>query len=153
MKAPFAALLIILAVTLTSGCGGPGSRGQPSEEGAWLGEGTFHAAVGTEKVTAQLEILSDGTYRFLMLEPRVLMMMGVETGEWSRTDELLNLTPSGDQTGGGGLFSQVPKDFRPKTLIIEPDNAAFLLKDEEMDMRFLPNPEATMQLRERGEVD
>lgn len=120
--------------------------------GAWLGEGTFRAQQGTQQVKAQLELLAGGTYRFMVIEPRVLMMVvGLEKGNWQRTDELLNLNPFPDQSNSnGGVFNKAPKNFRPKSLTIDGDT--FLLQDDQMNLRFTPNPKATEKLAKRGEI-
>lgn len=153
MRIPFisASALILL---LSAGCGDSGVGGESGIEGAWLGEGTFHADAGTQDMKAQLEILSDGTYRFMVIEPRVLMLMGAEEGDWTRADRQLDLTPTNnDSGGGGGLLARAPRNFQPKSLTIGEDNDALVLLDDKMEMRFEPNAEATKKLRQGGEVD
>lgn len=145
---------ILLTVLLLTGCSDPGRIVGPQGEGAWLGEGTFQAGPGSLEVKGQLELLSDGTYRFLVLEPPLLMALGVESGTWTRTDHQLDLTPTKDQTGSGiAAIAEVPKTFRPKSLTIEKGNAAMNLHDGPMNLRFVPNAEATKKLREQGEVE
>lgn len=142
-------LLLLLPLFL----GGCGASNPESEEGAWLGEGKFSAHGRALDVKAQMELLSDGTYRFFVMEPPILMMGGMETGEWVREGQRLDLVPTEDQVSeGGGVLGSVPKTFRSKTMTIEEDNAAIVFKDGPMSMRFTPNPGVTKKLRESSEV-
>lgn len=154
MRLAILSALIFLVSTAAIGCGERGADPRTSLDGAWLGEGTFHASAGEQGVKAQLELLSDGTYRFLIIEPRVLMLAGMEKGKWTVKGQQLDLAPEPAQTSeGGGILSQAPRDFRPKTLTIESDMSALLLDDSKMDLRFTPNEEATKKLREKGDVE
>ena len=154
------ALALSLAVSLLclASCGK--SSGPPRLEGAWLGEGEFSVSAGSKGVKAQLEILSDGTYRFLILEPRILMMAGVEKGNWSRDGELLTLTPVNEKKEGDDSKKSVletlrkssPEKLRVKKLIIADDLSSLTLSDGPLALQFTPNEEATQRLEEAGDV-
>lgn len=160
--------LIALGIVFTGGCtnatdsreasaDGPAISAPTvaSAHGAWLGEGAFTAPEGTQEIKAQLELLQDGTYRFMVIEPRALMMVvGLEKGKWKLEGESLDLAPFPDQTSEGtgklGALNSAPKNFRPKTLSVDGD--AFVLKDAQMNLRFSPNLKATEKLREVGDI-
>lgn len=162
-------VLLVMCALITGGCSESETSSVKASEntatsstatvspdhGAWLGVGTFRATEGTQQIKAQLELLANGTYRFMVIEPRVLMLLvGLEKGKWQRTGKQLNLNPFPDQTskdtGKPGILNKAPKNFRPKSLSIQGDT--FLLKDEQMDLQFEPNPKATEKLRKSGEI-
>ena len=146
--------LILFVVCLTS-CSEPSQL-----EGAWLGEGTFSVSAGSKKVKAQLEILSDGTYRFLILEPRILMITGMEKGTWSREGALLTLSPVNEKMkrddSKKSVFSNLrkssPAKLRVKQLTLVDGLSSMTLSDGPLELKFTPNVKATRKLEEAGEV-
>lgn len=162
MKAPF--LCIVFILLGFSSCGKRG--GPPRLEGAWLGEGTFSVSAGSKDVKAQLEILPDGSYRFLFLEPGILMMSGMEQGVWTREGEVLTLTPgdgkSDEETAEeegvkDGVFETLrkspPKNLRVKQLKIGDDLGSMTMSDGPLELEFTPNPEATRKLEQAGDLN
>ena len=169
-----AALLTIAVTTLlAAGCddaSAPGADASAaaaaptSVHGAWLGEGTFNAEAGTTEVTAQLELLSDGTYRFMILQPRVLALAGAEKGQWTTQGSTLHLKPDEEkpatpnpQTGEKPsvmdvLRSSSPRELREKDLSVANDFSSLTLDDGKMQLRFRPNPTATAKLKAAGEI-
>lgn len=144
-------LPIIMLAFILSAC----SSGTTELPGAWLGEGKFNAAQGSMDVKAQLEILPDGTYRFLVIEPGILALAGVERGKWSQSGDLLNLTPDPEEQGDDNrsiLFRSAPRNFQPKTLRVVGQIKSLELADGPMQVTFTHNPKATASLREAGEL-
>lgn len=150
--------VLILCVICNAACSK--RSGPPQLEGAWLGQGEFSASAGSKTMKAQLEILSDGSYRFLILEPRVLMMAGVEKGDWVREGNRLTLTPvkekEKEDKSNKSVFETLrktsPVELRVKQLTIADDLSALVLSDGPMELEFAPNEEATRKLIESGEV-
>jgi hypothetical protein len=157
----------VLAVTL-AGCENFSSTPK-TLEGAWMGEGAFHSRMGQMDVKAQLELLSDGTYRYLILEPGILTMTGPENGDWQREDQTLTLTPvverpdppaeseDGGEESGKSALQGLQKGFaaseRPqKTLTIADNLSKLEMRDGKIRLTFKPNPEATAKLISAGEV-
>ncbi|MEX0653712.1 MAG: hypothetical protein WD534_06485 [Phycisphaeraceae bacterium] len=150
-------LLTLLLAGLLIGC--DRSPAPPTTlEGAWLGEGEFRVSRGSQEVTAQLELLSDGSYRFLVLEPSIMALTGTERGVWSREGQTLTLTPGiPERDPGGSVFQQLRDDSPdadrpPKTLVIAVDLADLQFDDGPMHLTFRPNPEATASLQAAGDV-
>lgn len=149
-----AAILLLLA------CGGeetaerenPGASAAPQLEAAWLGTGQFAASMGDAAVKAQLEILTGGDYRFLILEPKALMLAGIEEGTWTREEQTLHLQPLTDEKEKSGILRGAPRDFRPKTLAIAEDLSELVLQDDKMNMTFKLNEKASAKLRAEGEI-
>ncbi len=130
--------------------------------GAWLGEGTFSTRAGAADIQAQLEILSDGSYRFLIIKPTVLAMTGMETGSWTLDADQLILQPTAEQADPeadekGSVLQQIrrasPAKLRIKSLQVTADFSVLELSDGPMQVTFLPNDEVTKKLIESGEVD
>lgn len=148
MKSPLIAFLAVVLISIPA-CSKPGRT--PALEGAWLGEGEFSASAGSVTVKAQLEILKDGTYRYLILEPRILALTGAESGTWSRDGQSLVLQPVNEkaeatETGTsvfGKLRESSPQDLRVKKMSIAGDLGSLTLSDGPMDIVFQPNPAAT----------
>ncbi len=138
--------LFILSALFLSGCS------ERTLLQAWLGEGEFTIRGRSLDVKAQLEILEDGTYRYLILEPGIIAMMGMETGTWQENGSDLDLSPNQGSTEAGGILGSTPRDFNPKTLSIEGNYSRLILDDGAMQITFKPNPEATKKLRANGEV-
>jgi hypothetical protein len=151
-------LHIVFILICLSSCGD--RNGPPRLEGAWLGEGIYSTTAGSKDVKAQLEILSDGTYRFLILEPSVLMLTGMEKGNWTRDGSLLTLSPvngkSEEKGDGKSVFETLrkssPENLRVKNLTLADDLSFLNLSDGPMELEFYPNAEATRKLEEAGEV-
>lgn len=151
---------IVLAVGLVvlGSCDITSSSSAPAQlEGAWLGTGQFTAAAGKMDMKAQLEILPSGEYRYLIIEPAVMMMAGMEEGNWTRNGDDVNLTPvekaADDPTKKKSvLFGAAPRNFQPKTLTIEGNFKSLKLDDGPAQLTFHQNEEATARLRERGEM-
>lgn len=144
-------ILFFLLPIFLAGC----SDSRPSQlQAAWLGEGQYSSSAGNADVKAQLEILDNGTYRFLILEPRVLMLAGMEEGTWAEAGGKVDLTPVEKPAGEkrSGLFSTTPRNFRPKTLTVEGDYSKLVISDDEFEMDFLLNEKATDKLVENGEI-
>ena len=107
-----------------------------------------------------MEILSDGTYRYLILEPRVLMLAGMEKGNWNREGELLTLSPAKEKAEDDGAKKSVfetlrkssPENLREKQLSLADDLSTMSLSDGPMQLEFTPNAEATRKLEEAGDV-
>lgn len=154
---PFLNIVICMACLLPLGCTqGSSPTGKASPQGAWLGEGEFQASAGSTDVKAQLEILKDGTYRFLILEPRVLMLAGIEKGHWTESNGELRLAPDEALSSEGQLSvlaPQTPRNFRPKALAISPGYTSLRIEDGQWSATFLPNEEPTAKMREAGEID
>ncbi len=153
----FLIIMICMTCVLPLGCSqGSSPTGKASPQGAWLGEGEFQASAGSTTVKAQLEILNDGTYRFLILEPRVLMLAGMEKGHWTESNGALRLAPDealSSERQLSVLAPQAPRNFRPKTLTISPGYTSLRIEDGQWKATFLPNEEPTTKLREKGEID
>lgn len=167
-------LVLLLGIGLC-GCGG-GSAVPATLEGAWLGKGLFHADAGDAEVTAQLELLSDGTYRYLILKPAILALTGLEEGTWHREGQSLTLIPGsaaveepGDsaeeeiETNADGKpkLSSVFQKLRqtnsqepqpPRTLTIAEDLSHLTFDDGKLELTYTYNVKATANLRERGDV-
>ncbi len=151
-------LCLVFALMFLSSYGKRG--GSPQLEGAWKGEGTFSASAGSMDAKAQLEILSDGTYRFLILEPKLLMLAGKEKGKWSREGVLLTLSPVNGKAEEDDARKSVletlressPENLRVKQLTLADDLSSMNLSDGPMSLEFTPNAEATRKLEEAGEV-
>lgn len=151
---------IVLAVGMVVlvSCDSTSSGSAPGQlEGAWLGTGQFNADAGKMDMKAQLEILPGGEYRFLIIEPPILMMAGMEEGNWTRTGDDVNLTPvekpADDPTKKKSiLFGAAPRNFQPKTLKIEGNIKSLRLDDGPAQLVFHWNNEASERLRERGEL-
>lgn len=148
-----------------AGCGDGGAATGPATlHGAWLGEGTFSARGRSVAVKAQLEILPDGRYRFLILEPAMLMLAGVEEGTWSRDEVTLALTPGTEaepaEPDAEDAEPSVARMLRPsnaqsvraKSLAIGDDLSELLLDDHPLTLRFTPNAPATQKLRDAGQL-
>jgi hypothetical protein len=111
-------------------------------------------------VKAQLEILSDGTYRFLILEPKVLMLAGMEKGKGSREGALLTLSPFNGKAEEDDARKSVlemlrkssPENLRVKQLTLADDLRSMSLSDGPLELELTPNAEATRKLEEAGEV-
>lgn len=150
--APFRVVALCL---LLCGCGG-GEKEPPSLHGAWLGEGDFSSSHGKMAVKAQLEILADESYRFLILEPAILMAAGMEQGTWTLTDSSLDLHPAEEtaeeEKEGFSLFGSAPRNFQPKTLTVAPGMKELSLRDGPMQLTFHRNRKATDVLRRNGEI-
>ncbi len=158
-------LAIALAAMLT-GCDGSVSSPPTRLEGAWLGAGIFRAGAGNADVTAQLELLSDGTYRMLILKPAILAMTGPETGAWSRDGQTLTLTPGAapatateaedEAHASAGVFQKLRSGSsaggRTKTLTIAGNLSDLRLVDGPLELTFTPNPDATAKLQAAGDV-
>lgn len=127
-------------------------------EGAWLGEGEFTASRGSMDMKAQLELLSDGSYRFVILEPGIMMLTGAETGVWSRESDELVLRPGTfERDADGSVFqnlrdSDTEKAKAPKHLAVAHDLSELQFKDGPVTLTFRPNAEATAALRTAGDV-
>ncbi|MEX0887197.1 MAG: hypothetical protein WD009_12250 [Phycisphaeraceae bacterium] len=162
----FVTFLALVAVGVTA-CDGAWSSAPTTLEGAWLGEGTFHTRAGDADVTIQLELLSDGSYRYLILEPALLAMTGMETGTWARDADRLILTPTpapaidpadaDADAEAGGVFEALrrgsPQADRPdRTLTIADDLADLRFSSGRFNITFTPNREATAALRDAGDV-
>jgi len=162
----FRGVMLVGWLLLTAGCDGMSSPALPTTlEGAWLGEGQFNTRAGSMDVKAQLELLSDGTYRYLILEPGVLAMMGDERGRWSRQGQTLTLTP-GSAAAPPQTPTATPNDSvverlrqsgaaspRPaKQLEIAGDLSDLRFDDGKLEITFTPNPAATAKLQAAGEV-
>lgn len=168
MRIPLITFLTAFLFSVIS-CDKPG--GPPTLERAWLGEGTFSVSAGSKPMKAQLEILTDGTYRFMILEPRILMLTGIESGTWTRDGQLLTLQPVNEKaktpTKGGAstdsskdsssvlktLRQSSPKNLRVKKLNIAADLSSLSLSDGPLDIEFKPNPEVTQKLKQSGEIE
>lgn len=155
---PLISLLFCLAV-LTA-CGSREEKAS-SVHGAWLGEGVFTSPHGTMAMRAQLELLSDGSYRMLVLDPPVLMIFGMEKGSWSHQDGSLHLNPIEEEvpenldtesTSPIRLLQSAPRNFQPKTLTTNRGLSRLSLDDGPMKLEFQRNREATRVLREKGEI-
>lgn len=146
--------IILFAFTITlAGCGSPDGNQRTGVDGAWLGKGTFASSHGSIEVKAQLELLSDGRYRFLILKPRILSLAGVELGTWQQTGQQIKLRPTANQTGSGaGVLANMPKTFRTKILTTTPEYSSLDLDDGPMSIHFEPNPKATEKLRASGDI-
>lgn len=149
MKIPLIAFLAVVFISIPA-CSKPGRP--PALEGAWLGEGEFSASAGSVTVKTQLEILKDGTYRYLILEPRILALTGAESGTWSRDGQSLLLQPVNEkaeatETGtsaSGKLRESSPLDLTESQKIsIAGDLGSLNLSDGPMDIVFQTNPAAT----------
>ncbi len=140
----FAALLLLTSC----------SNAPDSLHGAWLGEGKFNAARGSMDVRAQVEFLPDGSYRFLVLEPGILALAGVENGKWTQNGDIVDLIPNVEEPGEqrSVLFGSAPRNFQPKLLLVESGLRSLKLDDGPMQITFKHNPEATAKLREAGEL-
>jgi hypothetical protein len=158
---PRGVALVGLLLLLTGCDGGLGSSLPTTLEGAWLGEGQYSTRAGSMDVKAQLELLSDGTYRFLILEPGVLAMMGGEQGQWSRQGQTLTLTPAPPKTPSAtpddSVFEQLRQSSAasprpPKQLTVAGNLADLRLDEGKLAITFTPNPDATAKLRASGEV-
>ncbi|MCC5877943.1 MAG: hypothetical protein JJU11_17130 [Candidatus Sumerlaeia bacterium] len=156
----FLPIIVFLALSLLGqGCS-QGNEGPGTLHGAWLGEGVFSSPYGQMDVKAQLELLGDNSYRFLVLEPPVLMMAGVEKGDWIFDGDSLELNPQeepgeevGDQSASPlQVLRSAPKNFRPKTLSVSPSLKELRLLDDQMDLTFQRNAVATKTLKEKGEI-
>ncbi len=160
-------LLLCVGVLLTACDDGASPRGSAvaaptSVEAAWIGEGTFRAQHGTAEVKAQLEVLSDGSYRMLFLEPKMLMLGGAEKGTWQKTGNKLVLTPTEEKPTPpaegekpsvmDALRGGSPRELRVKELTVESDFSALSLSDGKMNIRFTPNAEATAKLKASGQL-
>ncbi len=160
---------VLLAAALAlalAGCDRSSAKLPATLEGAWIGDGTFRASVGEAEVQAQLELLSDGSYRFLVLKPAILALTGLERGTWSRNGPTLTLTPApppppaADDSAPkpeGSVFQQLRKGSAaaskpPKTLTIADDLRDLRFDDGKLALTFTPNPDATAKLRADGEV-
>jgi len=146
---------ILIVVTLLSFLITACSSAPDTLHGAWLGEGKFTAARGSMDVRAQLEILPDGTYRFLVIEPGILALAGVENGKWQQDGNRVDLTPDVEEPGDESrsvLFQSAPRNFRPKTLEIKGNLRSLELADGPLQVTFKYNHKATGQLREAGEL-
>ena len=125
-------------------------------EGAWLGQGTFRTAAGDAQVKAQLELLADGSYRLLILEPAILALTGPETGTWASDEHNLTLTPlattpqNHTPSPDDPPFQQLRTGSQPtvKSLTIADNLAHLQLRDGPLRLTFKPNPAATAALRE-----
>ena len=158
MKKSFIAYFCIASLLIVC-CGKSGAP--PALEGAWLGEGTFSAGAGELAVKAQLEILSDGSYRFLILEPGIMAMMGLESGKWIREGRSLTLQPKNEKSGGtekdasviSKLRQSSPENLRVKKLVIAEGLSSLQLIDGPLNIEFKPNLEARRKLKEAGEIN
>lgn len=122
-----------------------------SIEGAWLGKGDFNTGLGSQEVTAQLEILSDGTYRAMILKPSVLALMGMEKGNWSVTGDQLHLSPVKAPPPAKPSLLNAPKDFPAKTYTVE-SLSKITFNDGKMDIVYTPNLKVTEKLIAEGVV-
>lgn len=169
-----ATLLLLLGAFVLLGCdegsgtsatGSPAATPSPtSVRGAWLGKGTFNASAGSTPVVAQLEVLKDGTYRFLIIEPRILALAGMETGTWTHANGTLELTPDEEkpatpnpETGEkpslmDAMRAGSPRELREKTLHVAQGFSSMSIDDEKMKLRFEPNPDATAKLQAAGDI-
>lgn len=154
-------LLIMVAAgqAQITGCDRSSASAPPTTiEGAWLGDGEFRASRGTMAVKAQLELLSDGSYRYLILEPAILMLTGVETGTWTRDAQTLTLTPGVFERDESGSVFQHLRDSSPdasrppRDLTIATNLADLRFRDSQLDLTFRYNHDATAELRASGEV-
>ncbi len=156
-------LFVTALVVMLTGCGESSVR-PTTLEGAWLGDGAFHTSAGDAEAQAQLELLSDGSYRFLILKPNILALTGAERGTWSRTGQTLILTPAAPPpaaaTGGtpnvsGSVFEQLRRGGPakpPRSLVIADDLRDLRFNDGKLDLILTPNLDATAKLRATGDV-
>ncbi len=159
---PCRGLVLVLWLLVLVGCDGGSRAALPTTlEGAWRGAGQFTARGGSLDVTAQLELLSDGSYRLLILEPGVLAMAGAEGGTWSRQGPTLTLTPDPPQgptaTPDDSVFEQLRQSSAasprpPKRLTIASDLADLRMDDGKLALTFTPDPDATAKLQAAGDV-
>ena len=154
-----ATLLCCCALAATSGC----ERGPKNLEGAWLGEGKFFD-LPRVVCRVQLELLGDGTYRFLVLQPGVLALAGPETGNWRQDGDRLHLEPfppeapdqsapmvvNTEEKNPLKIMGSARKPGKPRELKIEKNLSALTLSDSMMDVSFKPNPEVSKKLAEEG---
>lgn len=148
-------IAFVLAAGLMSSLAGcyreVGSNSSSDESGVlhYLGEGEFRVRQGAMAVTAQLELLPGDRYRFLILEPGVLAMIGPEEGQVERTAQGIVLQPvpatldpeaSHSKDGNSALQSlrKVRKGSpgRVKTLTTQDNGASYQLSDGGMRLRF-----------------
>ncbi len=135
---------------------------EPSLKAAWLGKGTFHSKYGKKMVTVQLELLDDNSYRWLFLEPKVLMFMGLEKGTWSRQGDQVHLEPTPDEPPKklkpgqkpkvSTLMRGAPRNLQPKTVTIVGGYDKLLIKDAKLTIEFTLNQKATAKLLETGDI-
>lgn len=148
---------IPLAVMLSLVLGGCAAA-PTTVEGAWLGKGEFHTTYGSKDVVAQLELLSNGTYRFMILKPSLLALTGAEQGTWAAKAQSLVLTRDlvrEEAAASSGVFSQLRKGSGatpPKKMTVSTDLLELKFNDGKMDLIFERNSEATEKLRASGEV-
>ena len=150
---PFPLLILLATCLAVLSCGKP-----PTLEGAWLGEGTYSVSIGSKPVKAQLEILKDGSYRYLILEPGILALTGVEKGSWKREGTTLVLKPGEpappeeDSSVLGALRRGSPKELRIKKLQISEDLKSLQQLDGALELEFRKNQKATAKLQKAGEI-
>lgn len=175
-------LLMLLVAVGLCGCGGGATAKAPeSLEGAWLGKGLFHAGAGDAEVTAQLELLSDGSYRYLILKPSILALTGLEEGAWQREGQTLTLSPGVEPKGAdnseasgeaeteeielgpdgkpklssvfGALRNTNGQNARPpRTLTVAEDRSQLTFDDGKLEITYTYNVKAAASLRKRGDV-
>jgi hypothetical protein len=143
----------LVALLLVAGCSNPDAH-PTTVHGAWIGTGEFRAGQGKLDVRAQLEVLPNGRYRFLVLEPGLLAAVGAEIGDWTRNGNTLDLAPDEEthDPNRRGLLGSAPRNFRPKSLSVVGEVKSLELNDGPMTITFKPNPKATAKLREAGEL-
>ncbi|MEX0794569.1 MAG: hypothetical protein WD045_15645 [Pirellulaceae bacterium] len=181
MRVSILLLGALLGIVLC-GCGvGTAPTAPATLEGAWLGKGLFHAGAGDAEVTAQLELLSDGSYRYLILKPSILALTGMEEGAWQREGQTLTLAPgakpneSADADAAGeaeteeielgpdgkpklsSVFGALRKTnvqnaTPPRTLTVADDLSHLTFDDGKLELTFTYNMKATASLKKRGDV-
>lgn len=149
------AIRIIAVMLVFAGCSGAQNDAAPSAPSQamstnpsaiqYFGQGEFRARQGSIAVRARLELLPGDRYRFLILEPAMLAMTGVEEGVVERTAQGVILrpettppNPEANTQGGGSVFQSLREGSpgRVKTLTTQDNGASYQLADEGMHLRF-----------------